>query len=174
MIARCESESALARALSRAAAAAAVAILAASPQMSSAAQASGERSASVSLDFVVRIPVVLKLRSVRQPALLSVSPEDAVRGYVDVDGAIAVEIAFNARQGFRLRLQAVHPVASAVRFRGVATPLHAMVEGDELSVMRLAGDPTVTTLNAGARITLAPGTAPGTYPWPVAVAANAS
>jgi len=173
MIVRYESDSALARAL-YVAAAVAVAVLAGSPGMAPAAQESGKRSASAALDFAVRIPAVLKVRSVRQPAGLYVSAEDALRGHVDVDSAIALEIVSNSRDGFMLRLQAIHPVAGAASFRGVATPLHAVVQGGKLSISRFAGDPTVTTLRAGARIMLTPGTAPGSYPWPIAVAANAN
>lgn len=173
MIARYAPDYALARAMTLAAAAAAVAVFGASPLVTRA-QDSGRRSASVAVDFAIRIPVVLKVRSARQPARLDVSGEDARRGYVDVDGAIALEIVSNSRHGFGLRLQAVHPVARAASFLGVASPLHAASRGDELSFTRVAGDPTVTMLRAGARITLAPGTAPGAYPWPVAVEAHSN
>jgi hypothetical protein len=174
MIARYAPDPALARAMSLAATAAVVAVLGASPQVTRAAQDSGSRSASAALNFVIRIPVVLKVRAVRQPSRLDVSDEDALRGYVDVDGAIALEIVSNSRRGFGLRLQAVHPVALAANFLGVASPLHAVSHGEELSFTRVAGDPTVATLRTGARITLAPGTAPGIYPWPVAIAAHAN
>ena len=173
-MARYAPESALARALSLAAAAGAVAVLAASPRTAPAAQDSAKRSASVALDFVVRIPVVLKVRAVREPARLDVSAEDALRGYVDVDGAIALEIVSNSRHGFGIRLQAINPIAGAAIFRRVATPLHVVGRANELSFTRVAGDPTVTTLRTGIRIALAPGTAPGTYPWPVAIAAYAN
>jgi hypothetical protein len=174
MSARYAPDPALARARSLAVAFAAIAVLAAPPQIARAAQASGERSASAAIDFVIRIPVVLKVRAVRQPARLDVSAEDALRGYVDVGGAIALEIVSNSRHGFGLRLQATHPVARAVSFLAVASPLHAVDREGGLSVTRVAGDPIVTTLTAGARIMLAPGTAPGTYPWPVAVAVHVS
>lgn len=129
----------------------------------------GTGSASARLDFRIVIPPVLRLKTLHQPTQVVVTERDVQAGFVDLPDGMAVEVVSNLRAGHSMMFQVASAVVKAVEVTGLGAPVSAGAEAAMVSFPRIKGAPTRTVHNLGFRLRLAPGAAPGTYQWPVAL-----
>jgi hypothetical protein len=119
----------------------------------------------VSVEVIAR--TILTVDS--QPSSVQVTTADITRGYIDLPQAIAFHVRSNARDGYSLQFQPVSgPFTTAVLSwsNAVATV------GADASWMAQPYQRGITTGSMSVHLTLAPGTTPGTYAWPVALGAD--
>ena len=127
----------------------------------------GSASAAPHIDFKIVIPVVLRVRAVSQAHELSVTREDAERGYVDVPAGTRLRVTSNDPAGLRVELRFDRERVSRVRAEMAGQQLEvASPESLPLRTAKMLDAP----LDVGYRLYLVPGTAPGRYPWPVSLA----
>ena len=106
-----------------------------------------------------------------QPSEINVTADDIARGYVDVPQAVAFRVRSNSRQGYSLTFQPVSfPFSAAeVRWGGQM----AMVDGgDWLAALSHPYQQGGSAGSLSVRLRLSAGVEPGTYAWPLQVAAN--
>jgi hypothetical protein len=127
--------------------------------------ASHSAAMHVSVEVIAR--TILTIDS--QPASVTVTADDVARGYVDLPSAIAFHVLSNARNGYTLDFQPVAaPFTSAQVSWGTATATFGS-DGSWITQPYQQGT-TFGTMNV--RLSLAPGTAAGTYSWPVGIGAD--
>jgi hypothetical protein len=128
---------------------------------------SGTAQMNVSVQVIARTILTIDA----QPATVNITPDDVLRGYVDVPQAVAFNVRSNSRQGYALTFQPVSFPFSAAEVRwGSQT---ATIEGGDW--MPTLAHPyqqggSVGTL--AVRLRLASGVEPGSYAFPVRVAAS--
>ena len=122
--------------------------------------ASNSAPMSISVSVIAR--TILAIDS--QPATIDVTSTDVARGYVDVPQAVLFRIRSNAANGYAIQFEPVSfPFTQADISWGSALTT-VTTDGTWMSRPYQQGM-TAGTLNV--RLTLAPGTEPGTYAWPV-------
>jgi len=122
--------------------------------------ASNSAPMSISVSVITR--TILTIDS--QPATIDVTSTDVARGYVDVPQAVLFRIRSNAANGYAIQFEPVSfPFTQADISWGSALTT-VTTDGTWMSRPYQQGM-TAGTLNV--RLTLAPGTEPGTYAWPV-------
>ena len=126
----------------------------------------GVRSGA-SLDFAVRIAPSLHFALTGQPRSVEVSARDAAAGEVMVSGT-KLEFVSNERRGIVLRAAVAKPFVGAM-IEGLGAPVRVTAEG-----IRMPVDPATARDGTGEfrlryRLQLEAGSAPGSYPWPVAL-----
>ncbi|NJD88686.1 MAG: hypothetical protein FIB05_11825 [Betaproteobacteria bacterium] len=132
----------------------------------------GGLSARARLDFQVRIPAVAQVQSAGHGRLIEIRGEDIERGYVEVAGA-RIAVKANMRGQKRLVAQVTAAFAKAVEIAGLPQPLVAQPAGE--SALQDTRRGVVDRLyDVSYRIQLAPGIAPGVYPWPVFLRVDAA
>ena len=129
----------------------------------------GSNTAQMNVSVQVIERTILTIET--QPATVSVTTDDIARGYVDVPQAVAFRIRSNSREGYALTFQPVSfPFAAAeVRWGAQA----AMVERSDW--MPSLTHPYQQGGSAGSlavRLRLDAGVEPGSYAWPLHVAAS--
>jgi len=129
----------------------------------------GARADTRQAQFLVQVtvPARASLVAAEQPAHLSVSEEDLVRGYKDVSARYVVES--NARQGWLLQLSPRLGITQHIEVRGLSGTVLVRDEGVEVFRPRTR-EPERLELHY--RLVLAPDARPGTYDMPVHVAAT--
>lgn len=106
-----------------------------------------------------------------QPAAVNVTSDDVARGYVDVPQAVAFRVRSNSREGYTLTFQPVTFPFAAAEVRWGAQ--RAVVEGGDW--MSSLSHPYQQGGSAGSltvRLRLSAGVEPGSYAWPLQVAAS--
>ena len=106
------------------------------------------------------------LESVAQPAQVAVSAVDIERGYVDV--AAVYRVSSNDPAGYLLRLAPLGGVAAAVEVSGLSS--RVVLREESVDVMQPAAL-SPQRLAVTFRFVLDPAAVPGTYEWPVQLAA---
>ena len=122
---------------------------------------------NVSVQVIARTILTIDM----QPAAVTVTAADIARGYVDVPQAVAFRVRSNSREGYSLTFQPVAFPFSAAEVRWGAQA--ATVEGGDW--MASMSHPYQQGGSAGSlavRLKLSAGAEPGTYAWPLQVAAN--
>jgi len=120
---------------------------------------------SVSVQVVAR--TILTVDS--QPANIEITAADVARGYVDLPQAMAFRVRSNAINGYAVQFDPMsYPFSSADINWGNTT---ATVGTDGTWLTRRYQQGT-TAGSLSVRLTLSPSAAPGSYTWPVRVAAN--
>jgi hypothetical protein len=120
---------------------------------------------SVSVQVVAR--TILTVDS--QPSTIDVTPTDLERGYVEVPEAVLFHVRSNAANGYAVQFDPISgPFSRADINWGNAT---ATVGADGTWVTRPYQQGT-TVGSLSVRLMLSPAAAPGSYAWPVRVAAN--
>ena len=116
---------------------------------------------SVSVEVIAR--TILAIDS--QPATIEVAPTDVSRGYIDIPQVVLFRVRSNAANGYTVQFEPVSfPFSRADIYWGSALTTVTTLDGSWMSHPYQQGA-TSGTLNV--RLTLAPGTGPGTYTWPV-------
>lgn len=127
-------------------------------------------SASSSVDFTIKIPVVFRFK-VQQQMPLRVTREDIARGYVETSVPQEVHVVFNLPQSYTLRMDLMVPAFKRVTVSEQYSSRSFGTEG--LTLLEPPTPPSThqTSHRFLYRFELAPEMAPGDYPWPVAVSA---
>lgn len=134
---------------------------------SGTASGSGALSASASIDLRVIVPQTLEMRTLDQPATIEVTPADAANGEVVVSGP-RVALLSNDRRGYRIEAALRGPFSEAT-IEGLVAPLHVDAAGGRVTMPSMVGQKRPEPLPLRLRLRLREGTAPGRYPWPVAL-----
>jgi len=124
------------------------------------------RSAQMTVSAIVVARTVI---SVDAPTEVVVTEADAARGYVLIPHSIAFSVRSNSLGGYMLRFEAVQPVFSTASVSWGATEV--LVQGGEAQIAQPYRK-GITPYSATIRLNLAPGTQPGTYVWPLRIAAD--
>lgn len=127
------------------------------------------QSASQSADFRIRIPPVMRMQILQQPASIEITGLDVERGYVEVPSGSLLkvtanttwEVTFRPRSGF----------ARSARVSGLAGDLVVGEAGGSLAGLRPM--PRATMFDLSYRFELAAGVKPGSHPWPLSIEAHA-
>ena len=130
-------------------------------------------AASNSAQMNVTVQVIARtiLTIDAQPTTVDVTADDIGRGYVDVPQAVAFRVRSNSREGYTLTFQPVGFPFSAAEVRWGAQS--AVVEGgDWLSSLSHPYQQGGSSGNLTVRLRLSAGVEPGSYAWPLQVAAN--
>ncbi len=125
--------------------------------------------ADVQAMFVVSVTVPPRaaLDTSSQPTVIAVSEEDVARGYVDV--AAVYRVSNNDPAGYLLQFVPVAGIARQVEVRGLGG---ALVLGQDTVEIYRPGDSLEREVALQFRFVLADGARPGTFNWPVRLAAQ--
>jgi hypothetical protein len=119
----------------------------------------------LSVSATVRATARIDLQSV--PAALEISALDLARGYIDVPQPTQLLVRSNSQSGFALDVLTVAPILSSMSIQGLDS--QAALGPDGGSIVQRWQRPQAVNLSLRFRFALAPGIAPGMYPWPVRV-----
>lgn len=125
----------------------------------------GARELHTALPVSATVRAVARMSTASAPLLLSISAQDAARGFVEVREATQLSIFSNSAQGYALEFQTVAPVFNTMTVHGLDAALSLGSEGG--MVVQRWQHPQPVNLTLTYRFALAPGMAPGNYPWPV-------
>ena len=100
------------------------------------------------------------------PEQVDVSARDANRGYVDLPRAARLTVRSNSTAGFELDVLPLSGLLAGVDVEGTGSQVHFDAAGGSIAQRGVRGRAIPMAL--GFRLTLAPGTLPGRYPWPLA------
>jgi len=126
-------------------------------------------AAEVRTSFGVSATVLAVARIERQsePRELLISADDLERGYLDVGEPTALVIHSNSASGFALDVLPLAPIAAAMIVSGCDAPASIGAEGG--TIVQRWQHANAMRLALHFRLLLAPGLAPGRYPWPIAL-----
>ncbi len=122
--------------------------------------ASKSASLTVSVEVIAR--TIMTVDS--QPTAVEVTSNDVALGYVDVPQAVAFRVRSNAANGYTIQFQPVTGPFSRADVNWGNAQVTVGADGAWLSAPYRQGT-SAGTFNV--RLTLAPGTQPGRYAWPV-------
>jgi hypothetical protein len=127
--------------------------------------ASTSAQLSISVEVVAR--TILTIDS--QPANIEITAADVARGYVDVPQAMAFRVRSNAINGYTVQFDPMSYPFSRADINWGNTSATVGADGTWLTRPYQQGT-TAGSLNV--RLTLSANASPGSYSWPVRVAAN--
>jgi len=110
-----------------------------------------------------------RVEVVRQVATLNVTPADIARGYVDVPAATSLRAQTNARQGFRINFDPRSDWFDHATISGIGGSVDIGPGGGAAHHAYAGRD---TSLELSYRFYIAPGFAPGSYPWPLQISSS--
>lgn len=128
------------------------------------------QKATQSLNLRITIPPVMRMKVLHQPATIEVTRQDVERGYVEVTSGSLLQVTANI--GWQLSFATQGGIASTAQVRGL--PGNVVVGPDGGTVTGLRPMRHATVFDLSYRFDLVQGVAPGTYPWPVMILANAA
>ncbi len=129
-----------------------------------------ESYARFTVSAIVEPYASLAVRS--QPDLLTLTAADVARGYVDVPQPIAVQVHSNSRDGYLLTLSSSLVGVTGLRIDGLGDPVSLDASGGSIAERWTSSEHTAeVTLHL--RLLLDTAVTPGTYPWPLHLAAAA-
>lgn len=126
-----------------------------------------ERHAVIHVGASVRPHV--ELRVAEYPRTLSISAADVRAGFVEVRAASMLDIRSNSREGYVVEIRPMHPGFSEVDISYGDGIAH--MAGEPIRLVRRDVTQAAGTLRLSYRFRLPPDTHPGTYTWPLEVAA---
>ena len=112
---------------------------------------------------------MVRLEVLRQQAAIEVTAQDIARGYVEVDSASVVQVQSNTTWEVNFRPRT--GMFRAATVTGLAGEVHVGPDGGSRPALLASRQPASYELSY--RFELSPGVTPGSYPWPLAVSANA-
>lgn len=128
-------------------------------------------ASSVSAQMTVSVKVIARaVMSIdNEPTDVLVTEADVARGYVDLTVPMTINVRTNSRSGYLLQVSPVGGAFAAVDLNFDNSSIHVSTEeGMIVRPYRAGGD----TLSVNARLTLAPGTAPGRHATPFGISAS--
>lgn len=135
------------------------------------------------LEIQATVMRMLQMTGVRQPASVQVTAADVARGYVDVPDAVVFNVKTNNPEGYAVHLQLVG-VATSSAFADADTqlpPFRAAAANWETQTLAFGQEGAIASFqkpgigmalashHLGFRLSLAAGSAPGVYGWPVSL-----
>lgn len=126
---------------------------------------SGAGQSRALLPISATVLAVARIERSSSPYELLLSGTDLRRGFVDVPQPASLVVNSNSAAGFQLDVIALNPMIRNIVVDGLESPQILGADGGTL-VQRWNG-PQSRRLTLKFRIMLAPGTAPGRYPWPL-------
>lgn len=142
-----------------------IALLSLAVMGSHPAQAAQSTQMHVSVEVIARTILTVDT----QPSAVTVTPADLARGYLELPSAIAFRVRSNARNGYMVQFRAI---AGPFTRADVSWGTTAASVGSDSSWITQPYQQGTTAGSMNVRLTLAPGTAAGTYAWPVSLAAD--
>lgn len=127
--------------------------------------ASTSAQLSISVEVVARTILTID----RQPANIEITAADVARGYVDVPQAMAFRVRSNAINGYTVQFDPMSYPFSRADINWGNTSATVGADGTWLTRPYQQG---TTTGSLNVRLTLTANALPGSYSWPVRVAAN--
>ena len=127
------------------------------------------QAASQTVRFTIKVPPMVRLEVLRQQPAIEVTERDIARGYVEVDAASVLQVQSNTtwEVSFRPRTS----LFRAATVTGLAGEVRIGPDGGSRPSLMASRQPASYELSY--RFELSPGVTPGSYPWPLAVSANA-
>ena len=116
------------------------------------------------------VVAVTKVSTREQVPVLTITPADIQRGYVDAPDATLLDVTSNSRTGYLLDFYAPASVFRAIRVKWGGT--EAEIGSDGGTVAQRNPVPGKTTMRLSYRFLLAEGLLPGDYSWPLMVSAR--
>ncbi len=128
---------------------------------------------TASTELTVSVQVVARTILVfdREPARLSITQTDLDRGWITVPAGLQFRVRSNARQGYRLRFEALPEPFRRAEIRWGASSVQLTTAHEAW----IAQPPVVgpgMTVTADVRLELAPDAQAGTYEWPLTLEAE--
>ena len=127
--------------------------------------AEAAQSSTQTLNVTVRILPVVRVKMLNQPSTIEVTEHDARRGYVDFDAASTMQVQSNTL--WNVSFHTHGDIIRTARVRGLSGEITVGPEGG--SQAGLLATRKAANFELSYRFELAPGTRPGTYPWPIVV-----
>jgi len=124
--------------------------------------AGGSKSASMTVSVEVIARTILTVDS--QPSSVEITDSDVARGYVDLPQSVIFHVRSNAANGYTVQFQ---PLAGPFSRADINWGNALATVGSDGAWVTQPYQQGTTTATLGVRLTLAPGTQPGTYAWPV-------
>jgi hypothetical protein len=131
--------------------------------------------ATARLSISATIAKVVRVHVKGQPSSFSISPQDIVRGYVDIEQASVLEIRTNSAEGVALEFHGTDIAADiqAIQVTGGSSNFQMPASGGVM-LMQGGWSPTLErTVQLRYRLVLGRGTQPGLYTWPLSVNVSA-
>jgi hypothetical protein len=107
------------------------------------------------------------LKTLAQPASVTITAADIARGYVDVPAAAQVAIQSNTSTGYMLEFASQGDFLRQIMVTGLANELQMSPAGGFIVQPPAGTGVTRVTLNLGFRFVLAESVQAGTYAWPM-------
>jgi len=127
--------------------------------------AAGAADTRTSFTVSATVRAVATLERESAPPTLQISADDLRRGYLDVPQPLALVIKSNSPTGFAVDVATLEPVASAIVIHGLDGDVSLGADGG--TIVQRWRRPQAVSLSLRIRLILAPGLAPGSYPWPM-------
>lgn len=121
------------------------------------------------VNFVIKVPPMVQMQTLRQPAALELSPADVARGFIEIPAAALIEVKSNTP--WEVAFHPTQGVIKSARVSGLQGDLEVGPNGASQANLMPARKPASFELSY--RFDLAPGVTPGSYPWPLSVSAHA-
>ncbi len=127
----------------------------------------GSSSGQLNVSVQVIARTILTVDS--QPTTIDITSDDIARGYIDVPQAVGFHIRSNAANGYSLQFE---PLGYPFTRGDVNWGSTLATVGSDGTWLPRPYQQGTTTGTLSVRLTLAPGTSAGIYPWPVHFAAE--
>jgi len=124
--------------------------------------AGGSKSASLTVSVEVIARTILAVDS--QPASVEITGADVDRGYLDLPQSVMFHVRSNAANGYTVQFQPLEGPFTRAEINWGNSIATIGSDGAWLSQPYQQG---TTSATLSVRLTLAPGTQPGSYAWPV-------
>ncbi len=112
-----------------------------------------------------------RIEVVRQLPLLTITPADVTRGYVDVVGGTSLRARSNDHQGFTVNFDPRARLFERATIQGLGGSVDIGPDGGAVYHTYAGRD---TALELSYRFYLSSGLAPGSYPWPLQISSSVS
>ncbi len=122
---------------------------------------------SVRLTVMARIATFFRMQVVQQAPALTITADDVVRGYVDINAASNFYVATNTLDGYRIAFRAFGSNFRNVIVTGLKAPLELGAGGG--NEVRVDSNGRRTDYQLNYRFVLAPDAQPGSYQWPLEI-----
>jgi hypothetical protein len=126
-------------------------------------------SSSTQLNVSVQVIARTILTVDSQPATIDITSDDVARGYIDLPQAVGFHIRSNAANGYSLQFE---PLGSPFTRADVNWGSTLATVGSDGTWLTRPYQQGTTSGTLSVRLTVAPGTSAGSYPWPVRFAAE--
>ena len=126
----------------------------------------GESAAHASFSVGAVVLARAGIAAAEIPGTLDISANDVARGFVDLEHGARLTVLNTSSVGYALEVVPLRPLFAGIEVRGTGADVSLDANGG--SIVQRGRRGASIPLALGFRFVLAPGIAPGTYPWPLA------